>query len=291
MPEGTELDSAQTPEGQTQNSSASQADSGALEQTGFRWGEEAPEELQGKDAAETLEAFQNQQEQYNEVVDAVRSLMSNNQPAYPNQPPAQPAPQTTPLDPDKILTDPESWQRDAMNNIGQVIDYAVQQRTQGSLSGQADNARHLSKSDPAKAAVWEKYGGEIEQLANSQAIDPSLKGSKNFWDKAADVVQANHLDEIVQERAQALAATMGSGVESGGSAGYGSSPEDSDAMSRIRESSWGKKFEHYSDAKIRDVAEKMGGLDKYADMVVGTTATVNPHNQGEWVNRSIARDI
>ncbi len=154
------------------------------------------------------------------------------------------------------------------------------------------SAKHLSRSDPKVSPVWDKYGTEIETLAQSGAIDPRLRGSKDFWDKAAKVVQAEHLDEIVAERAQTMAAELrSSGVESGAGSYGASDPDTTTGMEKLRSSDWGKRLiERYGERGVLRNVEKLGvTLDKYAEMASGTNVIVNPHNPSEWWNRDLMR--
>ena len=253
-----------------------------LENTGFRWGDDAPPELRGKTAAETLEYIREQQSRYQDVSSALAAM---NQ--YPSVFPSAPEPpQTNPLDPDKLVTDPEAYQRDLLDNLSKVVGYTVQQQTVPAVAAMIDNARHLSKSDPKNQEIWERYGQEIEALAASPAIDPSLKASKSFWDQAVAVVKAQHADELIEEKAKQLASQMAPQVEGGQHSSYGGGdPQQQSALERIRNSRWGSRFKGYSDSKIIRAAEAMGlTLDEYAEMVEKTNPVVNPHNPSEWRN-------
>jgi hypothetical protein len=200
-------------------------------------------------------------------------------------------PQPKQLDPDKILTNPNEWQQDMLGNVAGAMQSVLGQDRAATFDALSTSARHLSRSDPKVSPVWDKYGAEIEALGASGAIDPRLRGSKEFWDKAAKVVQAEHLDDIVAERAQALAAEMRTTAETGAGSYGASDPAESSAMDKLRESPYGKKLlEKYGERGIMRNVEKLGvTLAKYADMVVDTNIVVNPSNPSEWHNRDLMR--
>lgn len=205
--------------------------------------------------------------------------------------PNQPAPQPKPLDPDKMLTDPSGYQSDLLGNVAGAMQTVMGQNTAATFEALSSSAKHLSRSDAKNAPLWDKYGAEIEALANNPAIDPRIRGSKEFWDKAATVVKAEHLDDIVNERAQQMVAEMGPNVETG-SGSYGATDAtETTAIEKMRTSEWGKRLlDRYGERGVIRTAEKMGvSLDKYADMVVGTNVIVNPNNPSEWWNRDLMR--
>ena len=198
------------------------------------------------------------------------------------------------LDPDKILTDPTGYQTDLLGNIAGAMQTVLGQDRASTFEALAVSAKHLSRGDPKAAPVWDKYGAEIEALGSSQSIDPRLRGSKEFWDKAAKVVQAEHLDDIVAERAQALASEMrSSGVETGAGSYGASDPTASTAFDKIRESPYGKTLlAKYGERGILRNVEKLGvTLDKYAAMIADTNVVANPNNPSEWHNRDLMRGV
>ncbi len=234
-------------------------------------------------AAPDLEKLAAQQRAYDEAINQVRTLMTYNAPQ---------APPVKELDPNKILSDPEGWQRDLVGNLAGAMQQVQNTNTAATFDALSVSAKHLSRSDPKVSPVWDKYGTEIETLASSGAIDPRLRGSKDFWDKAAKVVQAEHLDEIVAERAQTLATEMrSSGVESGAGSYGASDPDQTTAMEKLRASAWGKKLlDSYGERGVLRNVEKLGvTLDKYAEMAAGTNVIINPHNPSEWWNRDLMR--
>lgn len=205
--------------------------------------------------------------------------------------PATQAPPVRELDPNKILSDPEGWQRDLVGNVAGAMQQVQNANTAATFDALSVSARHLSKSDPKVSPVWDKYGTEIETLASSGAIDPRLRGSKDFWDKAAKVVQAEHLDDIVAERASAMAAEMRSTAETGAGSYGAADPDTSTGMEKLRGTSWGQRLiERYGERGVLRNVEKLGvTLDKYAEMAAGTNVIVNPHNPSEWWNRDLMR--
>ena len=206
------------------------------------------------------------------------------QPSYAPQP-------VKALDSDKILTNPDEWQRDLVGNVAGAVQQMMTQNNVGTYEALATSAKHLSRSDPKVAPVWDKYGAEIEALAGSPQINPQLRGSKEFWDQTTRVVQAQHLDDIVAERATAMAAEMRTGTETGAGSYGASDPADSSAMDKLRESPYGKTLlAKYGERGIMRNVEKLGvTLDKYADMVADTNIIVNPNNASEWHNRDLMR--
>lgn len=278
-----------TNEGSPPSEQASGEHAAALERTGFRFGETAPESLQGKTAAESVEYVRqlesqqrNLENQLQTTLGAVQQYVMSQQ-----QPQAQ-IPQAP--DGDLMVTDPDQWQRQFSQNVQAQTAQMLQQAGTPLYHAQAATAKHLSRT--AEAETWKRYGAEIEGLMSRVPL--AQQASPDVWNQAARIVKSNHLDEIVQERAKSLAATLGSVEQGGHSTTLGNAPS-SEAMQKIRDSDYGQKnLADYSDAQIHDVAvNKMGykNLEEYANIVAGTNIISNPKNRGEWWNRDLVRDV
>jgi hypothetical protein len=177
-----------------------------------------------------------------------------------------------------------------VSNLASTLQSTLGAHTSQTFEALSSSAKHLSRNDPKVAPIWDKYGEEIETLASSQAIPVQLRGDKNFWDKAAKIVQAEHMEDIIAERAEKLAAELRGGVETG-QGGYGMTDDETDSMTKLRESQWGKRLiDRYGEKGVLRTIEKLGvTLDEYADMTANTKVIVNPNNPSEWWNRDIAR--
>jgi len=193
-----------------------------------------------------------------------------------------------PLDPNKILTDPEAWQTDALGNVALAMQQQNAQTMTPLFEAQASQAKRLSKADPKNSALWQKYGKEIEALGNSQNVDPRYKGLPEYWDQAAQVIAAQHIDEIAQERAQRIAAEMRPSAESGDVGGY-SAPAEAKGMEALKESEWGQRLlrKYGPNGVMRNLdklreADPSMTLEKYAKMAAGVKATMDPDKPGEW---------
>lgn len=207
------------------------------------------------------------------------------------QNPVQPA--VTPLNPDKILTQPDEWQREMLGNVGAVVGSALNQQASATYEALASSAKHLSRSDPKVAPIWDKYSAEIEALANSPAVNPAIRGTKEFWDQATKVVQAQHIDDLVQERAAAMAAELRPTAETGAGSYGASDPDTSTSMEKLKETTWGKRLvDRYGERGVLKNIEKLGvTLEQYAKMAGETNVIVNPNNPAEWWNRDLMRGV
>ena len=272
------------------NSQPSEPTSGegtsALERTGFRYGEAAPASLQGRTATETANYVEQLEQQQQQMVNSVQQYVAAQGQA---QPQAQPA--ATPVDADLMLTDPDAWQKQFAEKMGQGVQQYINQAGVPLYQGQAATAKSLSRQDPKYAEVWQKYGPEVERLMSGVPL--AQQASPDMWNQAAKIVKSEHLEHFIDERAKTLAATLGS-VEQGGTgtamSGEGSGSED---MKRIRSSSYGKtNLDDYNDRQIEQTADKMGhSLKEFADMVEGTHIVAHPKNRGEWYNRDLVQDV
>lgn len=253
----------------------------ALESTGFRWGDNAPEDWRGRDAEYAVN-------QYNTLVNAVRQYVSeqaNQTPMYQPQQPIQ-------IDPDEVVTNPAAWQEKLQANLAQSIAAQQAQALAPILQSTTEAARHLSRTDPSLKQVWDKWGNEVEQMA--AGLPPQARTNKQVWDGLAKIVKANHVDELAQERAQQLATELRATATEGG---YGSVPGSIGSASgsgfdKLEETKYGKEvLDKYGPDKVRRMCEARGiTVEKFAEECAGTNIIRNPNNPSEWTNRDLVRD-
>jgi len=228
--------------------------------------------------------YTNLQGQNQQIVDQVTQYVNQQQQQAYQQPWQK-------IDGDMWTLEPEKAQQLFQQQLlGQVQQY-INQAGQPLLYGQASTAKALSKQDPKNAEVWKDYGREIESLMSRVPVGNQI--GKEMWDQAVNIVKANHVDELVNKKAMEVAASMG-GTEKGRTVGGKSlSAPQSDAITKIRESDFGKaRLSHYSDSKIIEQAKKMGNtVDEYAKMVTSTRIVSHPDKPGEWINKNLVRDV
>lgn len=202
-----------------------------------------------------------------------------------------PQPQTQ-LDPDLVVTDPATWQKSLQEQLNQQIARAAQQYATPIQSNIATLARNASATNPKYKEVYDRWGSEIDRYANDPSIHPSQKANAAFWDGLAKIVKADHVDELVQEKAKKHLKNMPA-VESGGNVGgIPVSPEESKGMDAIAKTPYGKQLiANHGKRAVLNVCEKRGiTLDQFAKECENTNITRNPHNPSEWVNRDIVRN-
>lgn len=142
-------------------------------------------------------------------------------------------------DPQLMYSNPQEYQRqqDAWN------DHRAEQRLNAAaapiVQSLANNAKWQSKADPEYAEVWQKYGHEIELLAQ-RAGQPITQ--REGWDMFAQLVRGNHWREFVDQRAQQLVASGGFGTERGAASGAPPA-ENIDPISRLfaTDTAWTRK--------------------------------------------------
>lgn len=185
-----------------------------LHSSGLRFGDDepVPDWARGKTARELLEITQ--------------QIVSNI--GMPQQPAPAPAPQTpapTPMnmppqppDPDLIYTDKAEYNRQLAAYLQNTQLATLQQYSAPFTNNAADTAIHLSKQGRF-ADVWKRW--EPEVMAELASV-PRSYWNITLLDKAAQIVRSNHLDEIVQEQAERLAADRGAPITEG--SGPGSQP-------------------------------------------------------------------
>jgi hypothetical protein len=113
-------------------------------------------------------------------------------------------------DPQLMYSDPAAYQNQLLNYQQQVMQQTMQQAAAPLFQGVAENAKWASQQDAKHRDVWSRYGHEIEA---QMATIPAHLRTKQMWDTAAKLVKSEHLDELVHERAQTLAAQGGFGTE------------------------------------------------------------------------------
>lgn len=273
------------------------------EDTNFKYGDGAPEELQGKTAQEAAE-------QYEKLKTAVRQYFAGSgaggspQPASPSphspyQGYQQPSVHTPNHENDMSNpnegSDPELWFRDpgkAEKNLEarfhQMMQQYAQQATAPLAQSSAEAAKHLSRTDPTNKDVWDKFGEEVEMLVSN--VHPTYKANKALWDQAAKIVKGNHIDELVQEKASELAAS-GVGVEGGSSGGELGSGGGGGRLAELRETDYGRELiEKFGEAGVLRNMEKMGeSVESFTAKAKNTHIVRDPDKPGEWKNFSIGQ--
>lgn len=208
---------------------------------------------------------------------------------YFAQTPQTPAPQPAATLPDAnlVLTDPEKWQANFAQTLGQSVAAYVQAATGGFAQGGAENAKALSQMDPKFKEVWGAYGKEIDALAASPQIPAHMKANKAFWDNAAKVVRGEHTEELVESKAKAkaqeLAAQMGVSTPAD-SGGFAPTPNEKKGIDALKDTAYGKALlERYSPRLIAENAAKLGvSVEKFAEMSASASVIRKPGDPNEW---------
>ncbi len=252
-----------------QTSPSTEPDSGAAQDEPFRMPLDSPQHLRGKTAEEIVEWS-------DQVSDQVRTLYNQQtQTPAPQQAAPQPA---QALDPDLILTNPEEYQRQMIATINAQQSQNLAAAAGPIIQAQADTARFMSQHDKSHEDTWDRWSHDIDmQVAN---IPANLR-TKALYDQAAKIVKAEHIDEIVDERAQALA-SAGSGLDTGstfvGEQGDYQS-QSSDEWDKFDKSSVGRHLmSTLGKRKIAEMCEAHNmTISEYADMVAANKAELDPH--------------
>jgi hypothetical protein len=168
--------------------------------------------LQGKTPQETIDLVGRL---VTGITELSRDRMQPTQPQY-----VTPQQQAQPLNPDLIIENPGEWQRQFAQALSNQQAQQMAAVAAPVLQQQAETARWMSQQDEKRKDIWGKYGTEVEGL---MASIPAAYRTKAMWDKAADMVKAEHADEIIEERALQRAAQL-RGTDTVGS-GYGDSAE------------------------------------------------------------------
>jgi len=235
----------------------------------FRMPLDAPQHLRGKTAKEIVEWSDT-------VTKGVQDLYAQNQQIQQQQA-APPAP-TEALDADLILTNPEEYQRKMMERINLQQQMQLQQAAQPLINNQADTAKFMSQHDKKHEDTWTRWGHEVDQQVSQIA---ATHRTKALYDQAAELVRSKHIDELVDEKAQALA-SAGLGLDSGsnflGDTGF-SEQAESDVWAKFEKSEMGRhQLKTLGKSKIMELCNSMDmNIEDYADSVAGNRATVDPN--------------
>jgi hypothetical protein len=155
---------------------------------------------------------------YNTVEQVVQTGRAPAQPQSPYTPPQPAAP--APVADDAYLTGAD---------FGRMAPQYVQQYVQPSLqqmqANVAQTALESVKNDPKFAPVFQKYGHEVYNKLAS--VDKSLWNVDNLR-TIANLVKADHVEEIAAERAQRLFNEQVSTIRSTGAASAPVSPQQPD---------------------------------------------------------------
>lgn len=143
-------------------------------------------------------------------------------------PPQQPAPE--PLNPNLMLEDPAEWQRRFAHGLAQNQAAQLAQVAMPVLSQQAETAAWMSRQDPKRKDIWEKYGHEVDALV---AQTPVHMRTKALYDKAVDLVKGEHADEIAEAKIAERLAAMRETSTVGAGDGYGGSPAGTAGASAV----------------------------------------------------------
>ena len=248
-------------------------ESAALEQTGFKWGDNAPDYLRGKDPTQTLDIV-------NRLATAVQQIAAQQQQSQTQVQPQVPQQKPIELDDDLLVTDPSEWRRQFQAQQEQRMAATMQQAAQPVFQNMAATAATLSQQDKANADVAERWWGEVNALVSGV---PTNMHTKALYDQAVRVVRSNHIDEIATERAQALAAAQ-TGVETvtvSGTNGTAGVRDDDAVWTKFKDTDLGARMiERYGKAKVLQAAERMGGLEEYAKMVNESKTQFDPEHGG-----------
>lgn len=164
--------------------------------------------MQGKTAEEVAATTQNLYTEYTRLASQPPPPVPPAPTEMSNQPQGAP-------DPNLMYTNPAEYQRQlvAYQNAGWSQQFndtatAVQYRM-------AETDKMLSQQGKYKD-VWSKWGPEVElKLAQIPAHLRTLA----IYDQAAQLVRADHLEEIIAERSESFSAASGAGTERGPGAG------------------------------------------------------------------------
>lgn len=262
-----------------------------METTGFRWGAEAPEYLQGKTAAETLDII-------NTLVQGVQELSYGQQEPrtgmhqydIPAQNVSQDMSQSGLPDPGLAITNPQEYQEQLVKAIRQQQQNDLMQAAQPVFAQTADSARMLSSMDEKWKPIWHEYGKEID---NEVRNIPMQQRTKQLYDRAAELVMARHSDDIIERKAKERAQQMleqGVGTAAPSYGGYEPSADEADQWAKFERSEVGKKLlDRVGKRKILDFCKNDNmTLEQYADMVAGSKARFDPDNPGRWETPDLA---
>lgn len=210
-----------TPSGAAPDSGApSASEARTLKGAGLRYGTDdgVPQWAVGKTADEVLAIA-------SQAVGAMSSYTPQAQPSAtyaPSPQNAQPGQIAAP-DPELAYSNPSEWARQAQAYNEQMMTQRLQAASAPIAQQLAETARELSRSGQYRS-VWERWEPEIEiKLAGI----PLASRNKALYDQAAQLVRADHIEELARERAEKIAQNAGAGTERAG-AMAGAEPRISD---------------------------------------------------------------
>jgi len=232
-----------------------------------------PPDLIGKDIKEVAAEF----ERLKRESEAYKSaLAAPPAPQYqPPQPPQQAAfslPDVQKPDPALQYTNPTAYQQQLEAWTDYRVQQGIAQAAAPLLGNVAQLAKWQSQNDPNYAETWQKYGREIETMA---AQVPAHMLNLNAYNTIAKVVKAEHIDELIDERAKKIAAAGGFGTERASPAGSVPAPS-ADKLSQLFQSDhpWVAKARanNVSEAEVRRYCSMRGiNTDDYAtDIMKGS---------------------
>lgn len=252
-------------EQQQQQAASSQQATGATE---FRYGDDAPEYLRGKNPQETLAWV-------NRLVTEVQQLAASQSNA--NRSTMQPQQLKVP-DADLVITDPKAYQQQLTAFLTEQQN-ATLAAAAAPVYGQLSTfAREMSKNDSANKDIWQKYGSEIDQMVTAV---PQHQRTKELYDQAIVMVKGRHLDEISAERAAKIA-SAGTGVaRSGGGSASDDIEESGDVWSKIEATPMGAAALKVAGKKGILAAVRSGAyksLEEYAGLAAKSRSVVDAAN-------------
>ena len=233
----------------------------------FRMPLDAPQHLRGKTAEEVIEWS-------DDVSNQVRTFYSQNQQVQ-TQAAAPPPPAA--LDSDLILTNPEEYQRQLESRINTQQATNLATAAQPIINAQADTARFMSQHDKKHEETWDRWERDIDMQVTH--IPANLR-TKALYDQAAKIVRADHVDELIDEKAKNLA-SAGLGLDTGST--FLGEPSmhnqgNSDVWAKFEKSAVGRNMlKTLGKRKIAEMCEVSGdSLEDYADMVANNRADIDP---------------
>jgi len=276
MPPDQQLE-VETPNAESPPSTEPQA--GPLETSTQRFGADSHPLLVGKSPAEAIDIV-------NKLTMAIQyqHAASSPQPMEQQQV-AQPAVQ---IDDNLLVTDPAEWRRQFAQSVENSVGNTLATAAAPIYNNIAATAETLSRANPQNKDVADKWWTEVQTMV---APIPAHMRSQALYDQAAKMARSNHIDEIAQERAAAIAGA-GTGLEGGGVRGDGAPVKGDEATwTKIETSALGKKMvAQYGKAKVVETAKRMNlTLDKYADMISGSNTQIDPEKGGTWYTELGAR--
>jgi hypothetical protein len=186
---------------------------------------------------------------FEEIVRLTEAIANNQSPQPSTPTPSQAAPMTypqggalTPPDPQLMYTDPAAYQRQYEAYSEARIQAQMAQMASPFAARQAELEKSESKRDPRFASVWQRWEVEIER--ELMGIPPESR-NRALYDKAASIVKANHMDELLGEEVERRMAAGGVGTERGSSAGGGEPQVQLDEL----EEAWDSDHPYFAKAR------------------------------------------